>query len=183
MAVATGLVRERAGDEGLARAGGAGDEHVLVLGDPAAGGELADLGAIELAAGGVVEVLQAGLGEAQLGLAQIAHQALVLAPQPLGLDQQREALIEAEPGDVGLAALLLPGGSMPCSRSAWSFSVVGSFSIAVVLLSVSVVGAVSGSSPCRGCARGRRRACVGRALSVRAGSRSRPCLRIDSTCL
>ena len=67
-AVATGLVGERAGEEGLARAGGAGDEDVLVFGDPATGRELADLGAIEPAAGRVVEVFQGGLRQTQLGL-------------------------------------------------------------------------------------------------------------------
>ena len=38
---AAGLMGERAGDESLSGAGGAGDDDVVVLGDPATGGELA----------------------------------------------------------------------------------------------------------------------------------------------
>ena len=46
-----GLLRERAREVGLADAGRAGDEHVLVLLDPAARGELAHDGLVELAPG------------------------------------------------------------------------------------------------------------------------------------
>ena len=65
-------------------------------------------GAVELAAGRVVDVLEAGLAEPELGLAQKADQALVLAPQLLGLDQQAEALVEAERGDLRLACFAPP---------------------------------------------------------------------------
>jgi hypothetical protein len=64
-----------------------GEGRALLVGDdPAVGGELADQGAIELAAGGVVELLQTVLRQAHLGLAQVADEALVPAPQPLSLD-------------------------------------------------------------------------------------------------
>jgi hypothetical protein len=67
-AAATGLVGEGAGDEALAGAGGARDEDLLVLVDPAAGGELADHGLVELAAGRVVDGLDAGVRQLELGL-------------------------------------------------------------------------------------------------------------------
>jgi hypothetical protein len=53
-------VGEGTGDEALAGAGGAGDEHLLVLVDPAARGELADHGLVEFPAGGIVDGLDAG---------------------------------------------------------------------------------------------------------------------------
>ena len=49
MALATGLLRERAGDVGLAGSGRAGDQHVLVLDHPATRRELADVRVVELA--------------------------------------------------------------------------------------------------------------------------------------
>ena len=54
VATAASLVGESTGDEALTGAGGAGDEDLLVLVDPAAGGELADDGLVDLAAGRVV---------------------------------------------------------------------------------------------------------------------------------
>src|SRR2546426_10628307 len=51
VALAARLLREGAGDKRLARPGRARDEDLLVLVDPAAGGELADDGPVELAAG------------------------------------------------------------------------------------------------------------------------------------
>ena len=46
--------------------------------DPAAGGELADAGFVELAAGRVVDRLEAGVGEFELRLLERAGEALVL---------------------------------------------------------------------------------------------------------
>ena len=77
--------------------------------DPVAGGELADDGLVEFAPGRVVDRLETGLGELELGLLQGAGQALVLAGVPLGLDEQREALVEGEGGHVGLLLLGGPG--------------------------------------------------------------------------
>ena len=77
--------------------------------DPAAGGELADDGLVELAAGRVVDGLDARLRELELGLLQGAGEALVLAGAPLGLDEEAEALVEGEGGEVGLLLLRGPG--------------------------------------------------------------------------
>jgi hypothetical protein len=80
-----------------------------VLGDPAAGGELADDGLVELPAGGIVDGLDAGLRQLELGFLEGAGQTLVLPSQPLGVDEQPEALIEAEGGQLGVLLLLGPG--------------------------------------------------------------------------
>jgi hypothetical protein len=40
----------------------------------------------------------------------VPAKAFVLAGMPLGLDEQAEALVEGEGGQVGLALLLGPGG-------------------------------------------------------------------------
>lgn len=62
-----------------------------------------------LRCGRVVDVLDAGLAEAELGFAEVTRQALVPAVHPLGIDEQREALVEAELGHLRLGLLLLPG--------------------------------------------------------------------------
>src|SRR5713101_7847129 len=68
VAFAASLLGERTGDVGLADAGRAGEDDVGVFFDPAAGGELADLCAIEIAPAAVVDVLDAGLGDLELRL-------------------------------------------------------------------------------------------------------------------
>src|SRR5206468_8068271 len=87
VALAASLLRESAGDEGLADACGAGDDHVVVLLDPAAGGERADLGFVELTASRVIDVFDASLAEPELRLGEVAAEALVLAMKPLGVDE------------------------------------------------------------------------------------------------
>jgi hypothetical protein len=59
--------------------------------------------------GGVVDGLDAGLRQLELGFLKRAGQALVLPGEPLGIDQQPEALIEAEGGEFGALLLLGPG--------------------------------------------------------------------------
>ena len=90
-------------------AGRAGDEDLLVLLDPAAGGELADDGLVELAPGRVVDRLEARVREFELGLLEGAGEALVLAGAPLGVDEQGEAFVEGEGAQVGVLLLLRPG--------------------------------------------------------------------------
>jgi len=70
---------------------------------------LTDHGPVELPAGGIVDRLDAGLRQLELGFLEGAGQALVLPGQPLGVDQQPEALIEAEGGELGGLLLLGPG--------------------------------------------------------------------------
>ena len=69
-----------------------------------------------LPAGRVVEILDAGVREPQLRLAQRAAEALVLAVEPLGVDEQRQALVKAETVAVR-ASLLLGPGRRQCVQS------------------------------------------------------------------
>src|SRR2546425_2754761 len=78
VAAAAGLVGEGTGDEALAGAGGAGDEDLLVLLDPAAGGELADHGLVEVAAGRGGDGLQGGVRPPERCFPGGAGQGLVL---------------------------------------------------------------------------------------------------------
>ena len=81
-----------------------------MLDDPAAGSELANDGAIEVPPDIVVDVLDAGAADAELGLAEDAAEPLVLAIEPFGVDEQAEALVEGQTGGVGVSSLLGPGG-------------------------------------------------------------------------
>src|SRR5262249_34917938 len=103
------LLREGAGEVGLAGAGLAGDDDVLMLGDPAAGPELTHERLVELAFARAVDVLDTRVRHPQLGLLERARQANVLAVDPLGVDEQAEALVEAERGNLGLRLLRRPG--------------------------------------------------------------------------
>jgi hypothetical protein len=89
VAAAAGLMGERASDEALASAGGAGDEDLLVLLHPAAGGELTDNGFVQLAAGRIVDGLDAGLRQFELRLLQRTGETFVLPGEPLGSGRPR----------------------------------------------------------------------------------------------
>src|SRR5215468_4568229 len=93
VALATGELCEGTAQIGLPGAGRADDDHVLVLGDPAAGGELAELRAIQLASSRIVEVLDARARQLQLGLPQRGGEPLVLAMHPFRVDKHPEALV------------------------------------------------------------------------------------------
>ena len=161
---------EGTGDEALAGAGGAGDEDLLVLVDPAAGGELADHGLVELAAGGVVDGLEAGLRQLELGFLEGAGQALVLPGEPLGVDEQPEPLIEAEGGELGVLLLLGPG--LGQGRQLEGVQLVegrgGEHRASLLVVVPAADMLVDGSEGER----------LGR---LGGGRRSSPCLRIEST--
>src|ERR1700674_3914536 len=72
VAVAAGLLRQRTTEPRLPDAALAGDEHVAMLGDPAAGGELLENSFVEPACRAVVDILDRGLAVSQLGAAQPA---------------------------------------------------------------------------------------------------------------
>jgi len=61
IAVAAGLLGERAAEPRLADPAWPGDEQAAVLGDPAAGGEALEQRLVEAALRAVVDVLDAGL--------------------------------------------------------------------------------------------------------------------------
>jgi hypothetical protein len=105
---ATGLVREGAREVGFSGAGRAGDDHGLVLGDPSARGELTDDGLFELPLAREVDALDAGIGDAELGVAEVLCEARIFAREHLGVDKQSEALVERQREGVGGLVLLEP---------------------------------------------------------------------------
>jgi hypothetical protein len=76
---------------------------------PAAGGELADDRLVQLASGGVVDVLHARLAHLELGIGEEPGQAAVLAGDVFGVDEQAEPLVEGEGAEVGRGLLFGPG--------------------------------------------------------------------------
>jgi hypothetical protein len=97
-------VSERAGQVGLAHAGGAEEEHVLVSSCEAALKEAPQGAAVEAPGAVEVDVFGAG-GQAQARLPQEPRQGATAALGPLGVDEQAEALLEAQAA--GRSALLL----------------------------------------------------------------------------
>ena len=105
---AAGLVAQRARQVGFSRSRGTADEHGLAVPDPLPGGEAQDERAVQSAWGLEVDVFD-GRVEVELG---VAFQALVAALLPFGLlafEEQGEAVLEGQLGDVGHGGLLLEG--------------------------------------------------------------------------
>src|SRR2546426_4891676 len=82
ISLAAGLLGKGAGEEALARPRRPGDQELLAVLYPATGGELADDGLVELAAGGGVGRPDAGLGEGGPSLPGGARQTLCRPPPP-----------------------------------------------------------------------------------------------------
>jgi len=83
------LVAERAGEPTLAQPAGAGYEQIAALGDPVAGGELEEQGAIEPARALIVDVLDAG-GMTQASDPGAGLEPLLSAQRQLVFEQQTE---------------------------------------------------------------------------------------------
>ena len=94
--VAAGLIGERTGEPGLGNAERSGDEDVEVLAQPAPGGKREDEGLVESAGVAEVDVLDAGVGMAQLRAAQSIGHAPVVAHGEFAVDDQAEALLYRE---------------------------------------------------------------------------------------
>ena len=99
---------EGAGEVGLAGTGRAADEHRLAVPDPLPGGEAEHEGPVQPAGGLEVQVLDGGV-EVESGVALETHVAALLPFGPLAFEEQGEAVVEGEFGDVGHAGLLLEG--------------------------------------------------------------------------
>src|SRR6266508_1636828 len=103
--LATGLVGESASEEGLAATGSAVNDQILSGTDPIAAGEACQLTAIESAARAEVDVLEAGaLFEG--GHLQQTCESAIITMHDFAIEQQAEALFEAEAGGRALRELL-----------------------------------------------------------------------------
>ena len=174
--VAAGLVAERAGDPALADAGRAGDQQILVAVDPVASDELLEQGAVEAADGAQIDILDDG-GLAQAGELEARDEALVVALGGLAVDQQAEALLEAECGDVGLSSLLLErlghAGKPKAIKRSWVGWVSIVLSLSVVVAAAADVGVLDRSGSRRRPPRdrpGRGRSSGSRRSSRRSGA-------------
>jgi hypothetical protein len=99
-ALAACLVAEGASQPRLADAGRADDHQMVMVAQPLAGAEFLEQGAVEAAGRTQVDVLDDG-GLAQLGFAQPAGEALVLAVGRLAIDQKAEPVFPAQLGGIG----------------------------------------------------------------------------------
>ena len=105
LALTAGLLSQRAGEKRLADPGRAGDEDVLMLGDPAAGRQLPDHRPIQFPPA-VVEIFQTRVAQSELGLLEPARERAILAGELLGIDEHAQALVETERGARGIALLV-----------------------------------------------------------------------------
>src|SRR5262249_3944683 len=100
----TGLLPDGTGQIGLADAGWTGNQNVVIIGNPPAGRELPDQGAIEFAAA-VIEILETRITQTQLRFFEATGERAVLARELLCIDEHAEPLIETERRDGGVALL------------------------------------------------------------------------------
>ncbi len=90
------LVGQRAGQVGLAGAGGAGDHDVEGVTDPVAASQRHDGLAFEPASGFEVDVFDAGVGLPEPGVLEPPGELALFAGGVLGIDEHAEAFLEAE---------------------------------------------------------------------------------------
>jgi hypothetical protein len=130
VAVPAGLLGQGARQVGLPDAGHPGHQDRLVLLHPQARGKLAEGGLVEFAFGRVVDILQAGLADLELGLPEQPGETLVLAGKVLRVDEEAQSLVEGEVRPTLASPCWVSQAlSMPCSPRRLSLSVVCSFSI------------------------------------------------------
>lgn len=110
MAVPTGLVGQRAGEEGLADAGRAAHEHILVRLDPVTGHQAGEQGPVEAAWVAEIDVLRGG-GQLELGPFEARGILSGFALGGFAVEQQAEAFFETELADVCLLGLGRQGTS------------------------------------------------------------------------
>ncbi len=111
--MATRGVAEGTGDEGLPRTGRTGQQERGVLLNPLAGGEAHHERAIEAPLGAEVQILDARR-ESEARDLEEPREASILAGGLLAVEEQREALLKGEAGDVGNAALFFQRVSHAC---------------------------------------------------------------------
>ena len=91
-----------------------------MLADPVAAGQRAEQGAVELAGMAVVVVFE-GSGLFEMSLAQPGGGSPIFAPEPLGIHQLGEPLLEAERMGIGLLKLVFEGLSHAMKFQAGEF--------------------------------------------------------------
>src|ERR1044071_1151962 len=95
---------EGTGNPGLADAGWAGDQQILLAFNPLSLRQSLEQGSVKPTVGAIVDILGAG-HLAQTSEAQPRLQALVVAFENLAIDQHCQTILEAELRAVGLSSL------------------------------------------------------------------------------
>jgi len=103
-----GLVGQGAGEEGFSRAGGAGDNNVVVTFDPIAGDEAHHDRLIDPPGSFVVNILHAGV-ELQPGVFQVSLHPVVFLPRPLAIYDEGKTFCERKPVHIRLFDLIGEG--------------------------------------------------------------------------
>ncbi len=99
-----------AAEEGLPASGGAGDDQVLLAGDPSGAGEAEHGAPVESPRCPEVDFLDGG-AVAQLGGLEAGLDASCLAPVGLAVDEETQTVLEAEVGiGAGVVELVTQGG-------------------------------------------------------------------------
>ena len=100
----TCLVREGAGEIGFTNAGRAGDDDIVSVSDPVAGGQAQDHGLIDASWGFEIDILDTGI-EFEPGILKEPFHLSLLLPGPLLIHEEREALIKRQVIDPGMVEL------------------------------------------------------------------------------
>lgn len=104
MSVSTGLVGQRTGEEGLADAGRAAHEHILVRLDPVTGHQAGEQRPVETAWMTEVDILRGG-GLLEFGPFEASSVLSGFALSSFAVEQQAQAFFETELADVCLLSL------------------------------------------------------------------------------
>src|SRR5512139_1806951 len=109
-ALPAGLLSQGTGEKGLSDARGAGDQKILMVSDPVAGGQIQEDRFFDAPGCFEVNVFDAGL-EFKLGLLQESFEASVFLPGPLTIDEDAKAFIEGQILEGRLLGLFFKGFS------------------------------------------------------------------------
>jgi hypothetical protein len=82
-----------------------------MLADPAASRELANNKFLKLPLASKLDSFDAGIGYSELRVAKVFDEAHVVASERLGLNEQRQSIVERQRKRIGRLVLLEPSGS------------------------------------------------------------------------
>jgi hypothetical protein len=94
-ALPAGFLSEGTGEKGFSDTRGTGDQKVLMVSDPVAGGKSEEDRFLDTPGCFEINVLDAGL-EFKLGLLEKSFETSILSPGPLTVNQETKAFIEGE---------------------------------------------------------------------------------------
>lgn len=106
----TGVLRQRAGQPRFAGAGGAGHQHAVAGAAPVAQRQIPDRAQVDAAPGARVDVFDGGLPIFEVRVLEQSCQLAVISGVDFAVDQQRQALFEAQRAQSRLGQLFFQTG-------------------------------------------------------------------------